>query len=131
MISGMFAGFVNSFFLSPIELVKCRLQLQTESRERAYYKGSVDCLKKIISEEGVTNGLFKGLVPTITREVPCYAGQFGAYEVSKYLLWRARVAAGGDSSRTPTFLEQFVSGGVGGFFCWFFSYPQDIIKTKL
>lgn len=25
MISGMFAGFVNSFVLSPIELVKCRL----------------------------------------------------------------------------------------------------------
>ena len=27
MISGMFAGLVNSFVLSPIELVKCRLQI--------------------------------------------------------------------------------------------------------
>lgn len=27
MVSGMFAGFVNSLVLSPIELVKCRLQI--------------------------------------------------------------------------------------------------------
>jgi hypothetical protein len=27
LIAGMFAGFVNSFVLSPIELVKCRLQI--------------------------------------------------------------------------------------------------------
>ena len=37
--AGMFAGFVNSFVVSPIELVKCRLQIQIESKENAYYKG--------------------------------------------------------------------------------------------
>jgi solute carrier family 25 carnitine/acylcarnitine transporter 20/29 len=29
---GMFSGLVNSVFLSPIELVKCRLQIQKESK---------------------------------------------------------------------------------------------------
>jgi hypothetical protein len=33
MMAGCFAGFINSFFLSPIELVKIRLQLQ-EGKER-------------------------------------------------------------------------------------------------
>lgn len=28
-------------------------------------------------------------------------------------------------------LSLFISGGVGGFSCWLFSYPQDVIKTKL
>lgn len=38
----------------------------------------------MISEEGLLS-LNKGLVATILREVPCYAGQFGAYTVTKRL----------------------------------------------
>ena len=70
---GMYAGFVNSFFLSPIELVKCRLQVQSESMTNSYYKGSMDCVKKVVLDEGIRQGLFKGTVATISREVPCYA----------------------------------------------------------
>ena len=92
MFCGCFAGFINSFVLSPIELVKCRLQLQTESRANAYYKGSLDCLAKIVREEGVANGFFKGLVPTINREIPAYAAQFATYEFSKYCLWNLRLS---------------------------------------
>jgi hypothetical protein len=69
----MFAGFVNSFVLSPIELVKCRLQVQREDKSHAYYRGPINCVKRIVREEGV-NGLFKGLLSTIARETPCYAG---------------------------------------------------------
>jgi Mitochondrial carrier protein len=32
LIAGMFGGFMNSFVLSPIELVKCRLQVQRECK---------------------------------------------------------------------------------------------------
>jgi hypothetical protein len=85
LMAGSFAGFVNSFVLSPIELVKCRLQIQKEAKHEAYYKGSADCIKKIIVEEG-PRGLFKGLVSTITREIPCYAGQFGGYFYTKKVL---------------------------------------------
>ncbi len=74
MYAGMFAGFTNSFVLSPIELVKCRLQIQRESKADAYYKGPIDCVSKIYKEEGIRNGLFKGLASTLAREVPCYAG---------------------------------------------------------
>jgi hypothetical protein len=27
--------------------------------------------------------------------------------------------------------SQLIAGGVGGFFAWLVSYPQDVIKTKL
>ena len=27
--------------------------------------------------------------------------------------------------------QTFIAGGVGGFFAWFVSYPQDVIKTML
>jgi solute carrier family 25 carnitine/acylcarnitine transporter 20/29 len=74
LIAGMFGGFMNSFILSPIELVKCRLQVQRESKSNAYYKGPIDCIRKIIVEEGIRNGFFKGLSSTLARETPCYAG---------------------------------------------------------
>ena len=32
LVAGMFGGFMNSFVLSPIELVKCRLQVQREAK---------------------------------------------------------------------------------------------------
>ena len=125
----MFAGLVNSLVLSPIELVKCRMQIQTEkSLADAYYKSSMHCFGRILREEGVSNGLMKGLVATVSREVPCYAGQFGGYFLAKRL-W-AEYIQKCDVTQVNT-LGCFIAGGVGGFTCWFVSYPQDIIKTKL
>lgn len=125
----MFAGLVNSFVLSPIELVKCRMQIQTEkSLANAYYRSSLHCFGRILREEGVRQGLMKGLVATISREVPCYAGQFGGYYLTKRT-WAEHVQHC-DVTEVNT-LGCFIAGGVGGFTCWFVSYPQDIIKTKL
>ena len=127
MICGMFAGLTNSFVLSPIELVKCRLQIQRESAANAYYRNSWDCFNKILKEEGIRNGIFKGMLSTISREVPCYAAQFGAYFYTKKLM--AHLKGCKESDLGPFY--QFIAGGVGGFFCWLFSYPQDVIKTRL
>jgi len=127
MIAGSFAGVVNSFILSPIELVKCRLQMQKESKANAYYKGPFDCMKKILAEEGLRSGLFKGMLSTMSREVPCYAGQFGSYFLTKKSI--ARLKGVDEKQLGP--VDSFVAGGVAGYFCWFFSYPQDLIKTRL
>jgi hypothetical protein len=48
----------------------------------------VDCIKKIIIEEGWRHGFFKGLASTLARETPCYAGQFAAYYSTKQFLVR-------------------------------------------
>eukprot|EP00347_Sterkiella_histriomuscorum_P006192 403353709 len=126
LISGMFAGFVNSFVLSPIELVKCRLQVQREDKAHAYYRGPLHCVKRIIKEEG-SRGLYKGLLSTISRETPCYAGQFGGYFLTKKsLAWLQK-----KDVHDLGHASLFIAGGVGGFTCWLVSYPQDIIKTRL
>ena len=65
---------------------------------------------------------------TILREVPCYAGQFGGYYITKRL-WANYVQ--GVSVENVNTLGCFIAGGVGGFTCWLVSYPQDVIKTKL
>jgi len=32
---------------------------------------------------------------------------------------------------TLSFFELFIAGGIGGIGCWVFSYPQDVIKSRL
>ena len=127
ILSGMFAGFVNSFVISPVELVKCRLQVQTEWKTSAYYKGPIDCSKKVIRDEGLKTLLTSGLIATILRETFCYAGQFGGYYLSK----RAFAKAQGCKVDELGHFSLFISGGLGGLSCWLASYPQDIVKTKL
>ena len=77
------------------------------------------CIRRIATEEGV-NGLFKGLVATILREVPCYAGQFGGYYITKRT-WATYIEK--CDVADLSMLGCFVSGGVGGFTCWLVSYP--------
>jgi hypothetical protein len=44
---------------TPVDLVKCRLQVQKESKANAYYKGPADVIKKVILDEGI-RGLYRG-----------------------------------------------------------------------
>ena len=105
MLSGVFAGFVNCWVVSPIELVKCRLQVQLDSKEALAntnrYKGPLDLVRRIFKTEGI-RGFYRGNFATMTREIPCYGGgclllffnvfsssylfrtaQFAAYEATK------------------------------------------------
>ena len=73
---GGVAGFVNCCVVTPVELVKCRLQIQTEANiKNSYYTGIVDCLVKTWKQEGV-RGLYKGNFASIMREIPAYGGGF-------------------------------------------------------
>ncbi|CEO97494.1 Mitochondrial carrier protein [Plasmodiophora brassicae] len=122
-VAGAWAGFVNSFIASPVELIKNRLQIQYSAADRKY-AGPWDCMKKIVAEEGV-RGLFRGMNATIIREVPCYAAQFYTYETLKTVIRRRDQVGPLDTS------QQLFAGGVAGVACWVASYPQDLVKTVL
>jgi len=42
------------------------------------YNSSRDCFTNILKERGI-RGLYKGRIPTVMREIPSYAFQFGTY----------------------------------------------------
>lgn len=69
-------------------------------------------------------GLFRGTFATAAREIPAYAAQFAAYEILKDALTSS-------PDEVLTFAEGCFVGAVAGINCWLFSYPQDIIKTKI
>lgn len=76
--NGAFAGLVNTIVVSPVELVKCRMQLDKDFK----YAKSSDCAKEILRAEGV-RGLFRGTYSTAFREVWAYSAQFATYEFLK------------------------------------------------
>jgi len=47
------------------------------------YKGPMDVVRQVMRLEGGVMGLYKGLVPTLFREVPGCAAMFAAYEAIK------------------------------------------------
>lgn len=90
IVSNATAGFLASFFSSlaicPTELIKCKLQAMHEIKKQHETLGkrfeSVGPFKltaQIIRNEGPL-GLFRGLVPTLVREMPGYFCFFGGYE---------------------------------------------------
>jgi solute carrier family 25 carnitine/acylcarnitine transporter 20/29 len=73
MEAGAFSGVIGSLIVNPVELVKCRMQINY-----GQFKSSVDCLHGIIREAGVRE-LYRGMFSTLMRELPSMAGQFSAY----------------------------------------------------
>ena len=75
-LAGAYAGLINSFIVSPVELIKTRLQIQHEQTNllgklqirsasptaptgpSQVFKGPVDCVIKILKQNGI-KGLFR------------------------------------------------------------------------
>jgi len=123
-MSGMIAGFTQSFICSPVELTKTRLQIQADQGGPAKYRGNIDCLKKIFRAEGM-RGIFRGQLCTIYREAPA----FGAYFLSFELY--ARLLSGVKTSDDASNVAILVAGGLAGMTSWTASYPVDVIKSRI
>jgi len=120
MIAGATAGFAVTSVMTPVELVKCRLQM-----EGTGIKGktiSAMRMAKTIVKKSGPRELYKGGIITLLREVPATAVYFGAYEYARKELKKVY----GDKQYVPV-----IAGGVAGLLSWIVSYPQDIVKTKL
>ncbi|KAJ2027616.1 hypothetical protein IWW57_002521 [Coemansia sp. S610] len=99
-VAGAGAGCVSSVVTCPLDVAKTRLQYQGVLRERYLqlgytpYKGTLNTLKRILTEEGV-HGLYRGLAPMMMGYLPTWAIYFGAYEALKSELSRGLGGQGG------------------------------------
>lgn len=120
--AGAVAGVVQSFVSSPMELVKTRLQIQEVCASgKQLYKGPLDCTKQIWRSEGL-RGVFRGLGVTVAREIPAFSVYFASYEA----MTRQR-----DPAQPIGTLHMMAAGGFAGVFSWLFTYPIDLIKSRL
>lgn len=122
--AGAVAGLSTSLVLTPVELLKCRVQNQPPGKE-IEYTGIADCAVKVIRKEG-PGALFNGISATLLREVPGNAAWFGMYEASKWLF----VPKGKTKDDIPWYAAP-ICGGIGGFFYWSACFPADVVKTRM
>jgi solute carrier family 25 (mitochondrial carnitine/acylcarnitine transporter), member 20/29 len=70
-LAGSFGGLVQCFALVPSDLVKCKMQVDSNSSLRQCEFSSVsDCIRKTVNSEGIA-GLFRGMGISALREVRC------------------------------------------------------------
>ncbi|KAF6790401.1 mitochondrial carrier [Colletotrichum sojae] len=121
--AGGVAGAVSRTVVSPLERLKILFQVQSVGREA--YKLSVgQGLAKMWREEG-WRGFMRGNGTNCVRIVPYSAVQFGSYNFYKRNLFEKH--PGADLSS----IARLTCGGIAGITSVFFTYPLDIVRTRL
>lgn len=123
-ISGGISGFVISFILAPIELVKCRLQvINLMEPEIKLQRSSLDAnvIKQIIHNDGIL-GLWKGLGSTLMREVNGTAIWFGTYGLTSDYF---------ESKWPGSQVNSLMCGGLAGLTFNLLTFPVDTVKSNM
>eukprot|EP00878_Enallax_costatus_P018902 GHUV01019925.1.p1 GENE.GHUV01019925.1~~GHUV01019925.1.p1 ORF type:complete len:275 (+),score=97.41 GHUV01019925.1:108-932(+) len=140
-VAAAVAGAALSVILSPTELIKCRMQM-------AQFNSPIRCLQSVLQTEGL-QGLSRGFVPTLCREVPGNAIFFTVYEGLRRS-WPGRPPAGhgaqisdvSSSSSSSSGLAKawqiavdaggaIICGGIAGVVMWTSVLPLDVAKTRI
>ena len=147
VIAGFCAGSVQTVIVSPMELIKIRMQTQnvgratvswtmrklcrqlgiaqvTNKRYLHHGVGPVQTMKEIMRIEGI-RGIFKGWWLTYFREAPQFGIYFGTYA------WiRTKMAHFANTSPDQLgVLPLSFAGGITGVVTWLW-YPVDVIKSR-
>lgn len=125
LIAGGTAGGLGKSLVAPLERVK--ILFQTGNLER---RGVCQTLKRIYRHEGVP-GLFKGNGASVLRIVPYAAIHFAAFERYRVAIRLARGLDTHDLESQPLPVEDLFAGSAAGATAVIFTYPMDLIRTRL
>ncbi|KAL0354684.1 UNVERIFIED_CONTAM: Mitochondrial arginine transporter BAC2 [Sesamum radiatum] len=129
VLGGIGAGALQSLLISPVELVKIRLQLQRKTNEKMNQSGSnrgpLDVARSILKAEG-WRGICRGLRITMLRDSPSHGLYFWTYEYTK-----EQLQPGCRKNGQETFRTMLLAGGLAGVTSWIFCYPLDVLKTRI
>ncbi|XP_069825745.1 solute carrier family 25 member 48 isoform X1 [Dendropsophus ebraccatus] len=134
--ASMVAGFVSVAIGGPVDLVKIKLQMQTQSASsgiipltantslcQSNYNGPVHCVNCILRKEGLW-GMYRGAGAMLLRDVPGYCLYFIPYiYLSEWLKL--------EHHTTPSALSVWLAGGIAGAISWGTATPMDVVKSRL
>uniref|UniRef100_A0A8C6VKZ7 Solute carrier family 25 member 48 n=1 Tax=Naja naja TaxID=35670 RepID=A0A8C6VKZ7_NAJNA len=126
MVTGAFSVGIGC----PVDLVKIRLQMQTQTFPKATgisvqaaYRGPIHCVTTILQQEGLP-GLFRGTTAMLLRDVPGYCLYFIPYALVS--VWITS-----DECLSPTPFAAWMAGGIAGIISWGTATPMDVVKCRL
>lgn len=123
---GAFAGLISFPVDCPVDLVKKKLQLQVSENSQAYYKSTIDCVRKTIKFGGVKS-LFKGGVSMMLWELVGYSAYFGIYQSMK--LFIAEKASIPYDNLSSAYI--FLAGALAGLISLQLTYPISTINALI
>ncbi|CAK5101001.1 unnamed protein product [Meloidogyne enterolobii] len=112
--AGALAAFFAAIVLCPTELVKCKLQAQSEVNSR-FVKTPASICREMFQEGGIRS-FYTGFVATLIRE----------YEMSRKFLTPI-----GKTKEEIGVLRTAISGGIGGMALWTAIFPADVVKSRM
>ncbi|KAK1752493.1 mitochondrial carrier domain-containing protein [Echria macrotheca] len=139
-LSGAFSGACTSLVLTPIELVKCKIQVP-ETEAGGVVKAPlkpIPVIKDIWRHQGL-RGFWHGQLGTLIREAGGCAAWFGSKETTTALLrqWNERAVAS-DADELARMREeplplwqQAVAGASAGMSYNFLFFPADTVKSRM
>ncbi|CBJ32651.1 carnitine/acylcarnitine translocase [Ectocarpus siliculosus] len=134
---GCAGGFAQSFVMSPVELVKVRLQLEDRVVLSAAATGTgtggggaFALATGVVRTFGLSGLLSTGLGATMGRDVLPHGVWFASYEWCKQE-FSAREGVKACDNGALSVAAQLASGGIAATTAWLVGYPFDVIKTRI
>jgi len=119
--AGILARSAITTFVSPLELVRTNLQSTPLSSDKPHTLRSVlTSVRSLVQKNGVQS-LWRGLGPTLWRDVPFSGLYWASYET-----WKKAFARNGHQGTWVAFL----SGAVSGTSAALLTSPFDVLKTR-
>ena len=126
--AGCLAGGVQTAIVTPIDLLKIRLQLQTARPGSSGYIGPLSMLQRVLAKEGGVKALYRGITTTAIRDIPSHGVYFAAFEWARELL---EPGCRGPGKKSKSAGAVWAAGGLAGAVSWLSVYPFDVIKSRI
>lgn len=118
LFAGALARVGSATVISPLELIRTKLQSQKQS-----YGELTGIIRSAVASEGWLS-LWRGLGPTLLRDVPFSAMYWYNYERAKAFLCQHY------NTQEPTITISFLSGALSGSIASIITLPFDVVKTR-
>ncbi|KAG1466821.1 hypothetical protein G6F56_004616 [Rhizopus delemar] len=134
--AGAASGALASIILTPVELIKCKLQVQVGAAAVAssyqQFTGPFHVIQHVIRSHGIT-GFYRGFLATLLRETGGGAFWFGTYEFVCAQFVKKRQAETNKPflKKDLSPVELMIGGGLGGMAYNASLFPVDVIKSQM